>query len=182
MKVKPSARKGKVLIEVGRRDESIFRAAAQAVFRLKTILVPFDFSPCSKKAAQYALALAEQHSAAVTLLHAVAPPPYTGGEFSFDATAVEQAIRDGAKNELAGFAKKNAREGVKLETAVRTGAPLSVITQFAQELPADLIVIATHGRTGLSHILLGSVAESVVRHAPCPVLVVREREHDFIST
>ena len=76
----------------------------------------------------------------------------------------------------------NQQMPVKLlaDSLVRVGHPYQEITQAAQELKADLIVIATHGYTGLKHILLGSTAERVVRHASCPVLTVREREHDFV--
>lgn len=67
------------------------------------------------------------------------------------------------------------------QKSVRMGAPWHEITTAAQECEADLIIIATHGHTGLKHPLLGSTAERVVRHAPCPVLVVRDREHDFVD-
>ena len=66
--------------------------------------------------------------------------------------------------------------------AVRPGRPATEIVEAARELAADLIVIATHGRTGLQHVLLGSVAENVVRHAPCPVLTVREHEREFVES
>ena len=72
------------------------------------------------------------------------------------------------------------RASIGAEALVRAGQPYYEITTAAKELDVDLIVITTHGRTGLKHALLGSTAERVVRHAPCPVLTVREREHDFI--
>jgi nucleotide-binding universal stress UspA family protein len=69
---------------------------------------------------------------------------------------------------------------VAADTIVRTGSPAQEIIAIAERVPADMIVISTHGRTGLKHALLGSVTERVVRHAPCPVLVVRESERDIV--
>jgi nucleotide-binding universal stress UspA family protein len=74
-----------------------------------------------------------------------------------------------------------AKVGVPVETKVATGIPSEDIARVARELPADLIIMGTHGRAGMSHLLLGSVAEKVVRGAPCPVLTVRKEEHDFAS-
>jgi nucleotide-binding universal stress UspA family protein len=68
------------------------------------------------------------------------------------------------------------------QVSVRGGVPWQEVVDAARESDADLIIVATHGHTGLAHVLLGSVAERVVRHAPCPVLVVRERERDFLPT
>ena len=69
-----------------------------------------------------------------------------------------------------------------VKTLVRTGSPADEIVDAAKEMGVDLIILSTHGRTGLKHLLLGSMTENVVRRAPCPVLVVREREREFVST
>jgi nucleotide-binding universal stress UspA family protein len=71
-------------------------------------------------------------------------------------------------------------DAARSTTLLRTGQPHTEIVEAARELGADLIVLSTHGHTGLTHALLGSTAEKVVRHAPCPVLVVREKEHEFV--
>jgi universal stress protein A len=80
------------------------------------------------------------------------------------------------------MAAEQVRSQVKAVTQVCVGNPARAIVQTARDLPADLIVIATHGRTGLKHVLLGSVAEHVVQRAPCPVLIVRENEYEILPS
>jgi universal stress protein A len=183
MKIKPNKHSGEVVLEVGSRDERLLTAAATAPFRLKNILVPIDFSDCSRKALDYALPLAKQHGAGVTLLYVSPNPPYGGGEYGvIDVTLIEAEMRATGEKKLTAYAENEARGTVPLETIVRSSAPAVEIVQLAKSWPADLIVISTHGNTGLKHVLLGSVAEHVVRHAPCPVLVVREHEHEFLAS
>ncbi len=181
MKVKPTTRPGKVAVELGRGDVPLLVAAANAPFRFKKILVPIDFSGCSKKALQYALPLAEKHNSALTLLHVVPIPAYAAGEFTGVDYSVTTAMRTSGEKEMAGLVAGVVRGKVPAESVVRNGSPAIEIVELAKSLPADLIVISTHGRSGLKHVLLGSVAEHVVRHAPCPVLVVRESEHEFLA-
>jgi len=186
MKAKPTKHSGEVLLKVNRGDELLLDAASRtersSPFRIKTILVPIDFSDCAKKALQYALPLAKEHEAAITLVHVIATPSYPIGEFGGLEYATLQAdtsdLIDKKLNELA---VDEAAGEVPVDAVVRTGSPAAEIIDVARKLPADVIVISTHGRTGLKHVLLGSVAEQVVRHAPCPVLVVREREHEFLG-
>ncbi|HVY71082.1 MAG TPA: universal stress protein [Verrucomicrobiae bacterium] len=179
MKAKPSGKTGNVTIEMGSRDEALMEAASSP-FRMRRILVPVDFSDCSQKALQYALPLARSQQAALTLAHVV-HPVYTVGEYgALDTAQIEATMKAGAEKELAKLAASASGEGPPVNTVVRIGPPAREIIEVANDLAADLIVISTHGRTGLKHILLGSVAEQVVRHAPCPVLVVREREREII--
>ena len=183
MKVKPIKNSGGVVLEVNRRDEPLLRAATLAPFRLKKILVPIDFSDCSKKALQYALPLAKQHQAAITLLYVVPSPSYAVGEYGgIDFASLEAELRASADKQLATLAVDEVRSEIATDTLVRTGSPAAEIIEAARQILADLIVTSTHGRTGLKHAFLGSVTEYVVRHAPCPVLVVREREHEFVAT
>jgi universal stress protein A len=182
MKAKPTRTPGEVVLELNRRDEP-FMAAANAVtsrFRMKRILVPIDFSDCSRKALQYAIPLAQEHNAALTLLYVV-PPPYAAGEYvGIDYAQLQAEMRVSGDKGLSKLA--NELDGlVSAEKLVRVGSPASEIIEAAKDLDADVIVISTHGRTGLKHVLLGSVVEHVVRRAPCPVLVVREREHEFLA-
>ena len=180
MKVKPTKNSGEVVLEVNCRDEPLLTAATRAPFRLKKILVPIDFSDCSKKALQYALPLAKQHEAAITLLYVV-PTPFTVGEYGgVNYASLEADLRASADKQLATLAADEVRGRVAVDTLVSTGPPAAEIIEVAKRVLADLIVISTHGRTGLKHVFLGSVAENVVRHAPCPVLVVRESEHEFL--
>lgn len=182
MKARPARDSNAVVLEVGRRDESLLNAATTAPFRIKKILVPIDFSDCSKKALQYALPLGRQHGAAITLLYVVSGASYAVGEYGgIDYASLEADMRISGEKQLETLAVDEVRGAVPTDTQVKTGSPAVEIIELARSLPADLIVISTHGRTGLKHVFLGSVAEHVVRHAPCPVLVVRERQHEFVS-
>jgi nucleotide-binding universal stress UspA family protein len=126
--------------------------------------------------------LAKQHQAALTLLYVV-PSTYAAGEYGrFDYVSFEADMRVSGNKQLATLAVDEVRGEVPADTLVRTGSPAAEIIEAAKRIPADLIVISTHGRTGLKQVFLGSVTEYVVRHAPCPVLVVREREHEFVAT
>lgn len=184
MKAKPTKQPGGVVLEMDRRDEPLMAAASRTVatpFRLKRILVPIDFSDCAKKALQYAIPLAKEHEAAITLLY-VMPADRAVGEYGgIDYASLQTETRASSDRALAALVVDEVRGEVPADTLVRTGAPVVEILEAAKDLPADLIVISTHGRTGLKHVFLGSVAEHVVRRAPCPVLVVREREHEFIA-
>ena len=185
MKARPTRNPGEVRIELNRRDEPLMdaatRTAVKSPFKLKHILVPIDFSDCSKKALQYALPLAKEHQAVLTLLYVV-PPTYRGGEFGgIDYATLESEMDVSGKKELAKLAADEVRGKVLTDTVVRVGSPSREIIEMARSLPADLIVISTHGRTGLKHVFLGSVAEHVVQRASCPVFVVREREHEILA-
>jgi nucleotide-binding universal stress UspA family protein len=182
MKAKPTNHPGEVILELDRRDEPLMAAASivKSPFRLKKILVPIDFSDCSKKALQYAVPLAKEHKAAITLLHVVQTLCPTGDFVAADYAALQAEMCATGDRNLAKLAVDEVRGEVSADTMVRTGSAALEIITMAKSLPADLIVISTHGRTGLKHVIMGSVAEDVVRRAPCPVLVVREREHEFV--
>jgi nucleotide-binding universal stress UspA family protein len=185
MKAKPTKHPGEVVLELNRRDEPLMAAAtpsaAKSPFRLKKILVPIDFSGCARKALQYAIPLAKEHEAAITLLYVV-PTIAPAGDFVVaDYATVQAEMCASGGKQLAKLALDEVRGEVSADTIVHTGSPALEITAVAKSLPADLIVISTHGRTGLKHVFMGSVAEHVVRGAPCPVLVVREQEHDFVA-
>lgn len=148
----------------------------QGEVRLDRILVPVDFSPCSEKALIHAKALAAQFGAQLVLLNVVEPFSPTG-DLALDLARINIDQEKTAKDSLESY-RRAAGKGTK--AIVRTGSPARAITEEARHLAADLLVIATHGRTGLAHVALGSVAERVIRHAPCPVLVIREKADDFI--
>lgn len=148
--------------------------------RLKRILVPVDFSDHSVKAMRYAVRFAEQFGASLVLVHVAEPVRYP--ESIIIPPAMEEANRELVKRTRAALAKFAAREvpaRLACQNVVRLGSAYEEIAAAAKDTDADLIVIATHGHTGLKHLVLGSTAERVVRHAPCPVLTVREREHEF---
>jgi nucleotide-binding universal stress UspA family protein len=186
MKARRTRIPGEVTLKLNRRDEPLMEAATRTAMksplRLQRILVPIDFSECSKKALEYALPLAREQQAALTLLYVV-PPAYSAGEYSgVDFAQLEASLCDGGQRELTKIAVNEVRGEVSADTLIKVGSPARQIVETARKLPADLIVISTHGRTGLKHVLMGSVAEHVVQRAPCPVLVVREREHDIVAS
>ena len=145
-------------------------------FQLKKILVPIDFSKVSKDALAYAASLAEHFGTELILLHVAekAPIDYLLGRGLMNHLVVPMMKQ--AKADLARMAGSlNQTHGAHLSAVVRTGKPFEEICRAARTLGADLIVLTTHGRTGLKHVMLGSTAERVVRHADCPVLVVRAK-------
>lgn len=151
------------------------------IVNLQHILVPTDFSKESHRAIQYAKALAELFGAKITLLHIIVPlatPDLVYGPVAWDVAKVEESANKHLEELKSSFEFTSA---VELDCLVKEGHPLQEISGTAKELNTDLIIVATHGYTGFKHMLLGSVAEKVIRHAACPVLVVREKEHEFIS-
>ena len=183
MKVKPSNRSGNpggVVVELGPAEAELPGSRTLPVFRLKRILVPVDFSVCSKKALEYALPFARQFGASVHLLYIVQPYVPVSDLVPMDVESIETRMRDTGERELAALQQEIDRD-VKTEAMVRVGNPHMEIVRAASELDIDLIILSTHGRTGFSHVLMGSTTERVVRHAACPVLVLREHEHEFIE-
>jgi nucleotide-binding universal stress UspA family protein len=151
--------------------------AAGGTPRIKSILVPLDFSAPSRKALQYAVGWARHFGAKLTLLHVVEPAGTPDFAASFPlAMETDQQIA-AARTEMEHLVK-TARipRGVVEKILVRVGRAFHEITEASRTLKPDLILISTHGYTGLKHVLLGSTTERVVRHAPCPVFVLRGHE------
>ena len=143
------------------------------------ILVPTDFSEPSHNALRYARRFAEQFGAKITLLFVNEPVMYPDFAY-YPLTMENDQVMKIASAKLATIgAKEIGTEHVE-KILVRNGNPFHEITEAARTLKVDLIIISTHGYTGLKHALLGSTAERVVRHAPCPVLTVRDKEHEFV--
>ncbi len=143
------------------------------------MLVPVDFSGESFRAVDFALALARRFGATVHLVYVYEDKPQFSSMVNTPELFSDQEIAGRLKNEV------HRRFSIDLPTQnchFRTGRPSTEICAAAHKLNADLIVIATHGRTGLKHLTLGSTAEKTVRHAPCPVLVVREATRGPIKT
>lgn len=141
----------------------------------KKLLCPIDFSDASREALETAAALAKRHGAALTLFHAYPVPGYTFPDGSFVASSkMLEELAEQANRHLAEWKAIAVAAGVtSVEAATAVGEPAHEIVTFATEHGMDLVVVGTHGRTGLTHALMGSVAERVVRKAPCPVLTVR---------
>lgn len=170
---------GSVRFEVNRADEKMLESAPAAsvgppyAVSFKSILVPIDFSGCSEKALNFAVRFARQFGARLVLLH-VAPSyadPYFVTEFGPLQTDVVRASED----RLQTLARDVVPGDLKVQSLVRLGRPATTIVNTAHELGIDLIIISTHGYTGIRHVVFGSTAENVVRHAPCPVMTIRAK-------
>ncbi len=145
----------------------------------KTILVPVDFSSCSREGLRYAIAFANEFGARIILLHAT----YLGYIYSaegtpiYDIPGLQKAAREIAERKMRELVRSVNFGAVKFETAFTDGSPVIDICAFAKNHDVDLIITSTHGFTGFTHVLIGSIAEQVVRHAPCSVLVVPSHPH-----
>lgn len=148
---------------------------------INKILVPIDFSNYSKKALRYAVNFAKKFNSKIYLVYVVEPVIYPSdfsmGQVTFPVSDIE--MNEKAKDELNNLAKNEIGSQFEVETIIKTGKPFVEINETASELDIDLIIIATHGHTGMEHLLFGSTAEKVVRKAPCPVLTLREPVKGF---
>lgn len=150
--------------------------------RLKSILVPIDFSDLSKQALDYAVPFAQQFGARLTLLHVFEPVAASAFPALARLVLENDKVVAACKTELDRLVKEKGIPPKLVEKAlIRVGRSYVEIADAARTLKVDLIIISTHGYTGLKHTFLGSTTERVVRHAPCPVLVVRENQHEFVN-
>jgi nucleotide-binding universal stress UspA family protein len=151
---------------------------------LQHILVPTDFSEPSEAAVRYGKAFADNFGAALTLLHVIEPLSiyaWTSPEGSLPALAsVRDDLENSAREHLQRILTGAERDRYRAKLVLLDGSPFLEIIRFARSQDVDLIVMGTHGRGPIAHMLMGSVAEKVVRKAPCPVLTVRHPEHEFV--
>jgi nucleotide-binding universal stress UspA family protein len=143
--------------------------------QFKTILLATDFSENSEYAFEYALSMAKKYDALLALIHVINEPVDLRGFYvphiSFDT--LEEEIEQGARKMMDRFCRTHLRDYQKYESFIVPGIPYDEIIKKANELSADLIIMGTHGRSGLDHVLFGSTAEKVVRKSVVPVLTVR---------
>jgi nucleotide-binding universal stress UspA family protein len=155
-----------------------------AMIALKNILIATDFEEAADAALTYARALAQPFGATLHVLHVTGDIRLTatGAELYLTVdTDLQREVDEAARQRLADLVIDSDGSGPPTRTVVRTSnAPAAVIVQYARENAIDLIVMGTHGRRGMAHLLMGSVAERVVRTAPCPVLTVHHPEHEFV--
>lgn len=138
------------------------------------LLVPVDFSDYADQALAYAIELAQSLRARITLVHVIHLTPLAMGDIS--ATTLVPYLEDmerTAQEYIQAALERVRRAGLQGDSVLVQGIPFQAIIETARDHNVDLIVMGTHGRTGLTHVLMGSVAEKVVRLAPCPVLVTR---------
>jgi nucleotide-binding universal stress UspA family protein len=146
--------------------------------QVRRILVPLDFSEHAPSLIEWAIHLAREHESAVVLLHAYHPPvEFQQLEGAYLPPDFWSNVKSEAEQSLGRYADEVRAAGLSCELLVREGYPATVIEDVAREVSADLIVIGTRGRTGLKHLLLGSIAERVVQKAPCAVLTVKPKPH-----
>jgi nucleotide-binding universal stress UspA family protein len=152
--------------------------AVEEKFSIRSILVPIDFSLHSKNALKYAVPLAEKFGASLHLVYVVEPTIYPAdlGFGQVVLPGVEEELREKGGEELQSLMEKEIGGRVKSSCAVRTGNPHQEILREAEELGVALIVVATHGHSGVEHMLFGSTADRIVRNAKCPVLTVRPEQ------
>jgi nucleotide-binding universal stress UspA family protein len=142
---------------------------------VKRILVPTDFSETSDAALTYAIGVAQAFGAQLYLLHV---PGETGVNFEADFPMVE--FENATRERLETLVSEGEARRLQPEYALRLGAPSEQIVRYAADRDIDLIVMGTHGRGGVAHMVMGSVAEKVVRTAPCPVLTVRQSRQPVV--
>jgi universal stress protein A len=188
MKIKPAKEPGHVMVELSASDSERLSKTAEkkdrlmSPFKLKKILVPLDFSDCSKKALQYAVPFAKQFNARMIFLHVLPIHFATGwGIDPVTYPVIEEDLRKDSETRLTTLVQETVPSEIPVQIEVRHGVPSAEIVNAAKEMAADVIVMSTHGHTGRIHAFIGSVAGDVVRLAPCPVLMVREHEHEFIQ-
>ena len=141
--------------------------------RIKRILVPIDFSSCAEQALEEAVRIAQQLGAQIDLLHVIQwPVHYEYPAASEDYRRLLEEMRDRSTEKLGAIGERVTGQQIEATTRTVEGLAPDEIVESAEELGSDLIVMGTRGRTGLDHLLLGSVAERTIRDAPCPVLAV----------
>ena len=148
---------------------------------IRRILFPTDFSEYADHAWSYALTFAQEFGAEVHLLHVVAPPPRLAEAYAvnFDPEKMVKALAGEANASMDRTVEAAKSWGLIFRREVRVGVDFREIIDYVTKQDIDLIVMATHGRTGLAHALLGSVAEKVVRKSPCPVLTIKHPTMKF---
>ncbi|MFA7289305.1 MAG: universal stress protein [Melioribacteraceae bacterium] len=143
---------------------------------ISKVLVPIDFSEYSKNAFKYSVDFVKQFDAELFLIYVVEPIIYPA-DFSLGQVAIPSIdidMQKKAEEELDSLAKQFINNNLNYKVVIKTGKPFVEINEYAREQDIDMIIIATHGHTGVEHLLFGSTAEKVVRKAPCPVLTLRE--------
>jgi universal stress protein A len=151
------------------------------MIKLKNILCPIDHSDCSKEALKYAVSFAMKDEAKLYLLHVIDIRSFDESMEVMDVQMPddEETIKK-LKTKLLECVPEEIRSDMQIEALVVRGVPFAEIISIAKKNKADMIVMGTHGRTGLAHIMIGSVSEKVVRKAHCPVLTVRQSDHKFV--
>jgi universal stress protein A len=143
------------------------------MLEVRTIVCPVDFSETSRRALEYAAAMAEKCGSTLSVVHVVEDVPALTAYAGVVTRSLREEMEDSARRDLGEWVSGLGPVAAQARLAVIRGTPYKAIVEFAKREKADLIVMGTHGRSGFEHAFFGSVAERVLRRAPCPVLVVR---------
>ncbi len=142
--------------------------------QIRRILVPIDFSEHAEAVVNWAAHLAEEHESEIVLLHVYhLPVEFRQVEGAYLPADFWTSMKDAAKQQLAQYGERLREQGLDVKEVTREGYPATAIEEEIEQIKADLVVIGSRGRTGLGHLLLGSIAERVVQKARCPVLTVK---------
>lgn len=147
---------------------------------IKSILCPVDFSDSSRNAFRYACEFARSMGSQIHVLNVVEPRPMAA-DMALNYIPLEEDLEKAAREDLDALVRDAVASGLDIRTDVVVGTPAEVILQYMEDFDVSLLIIGSHGRTGLSRLLMGSVTESVVRKAGIPVLMVKAGEKEFIS-
>jgi nucleotide-binding universal stress UspA family protein len=150
------------------------------MINLKNILCPIDHSDCSKEALKYAVSFAMKDEAKLYLLHVIDIRSFDESLDTMTRQMPDDETIKQLKTKLFECVPEEIRNDMQVEALVVQGIPFAEIISIAKKNKVDMIVMGTHGRTGLAHIMIGSVSEKVVRKAHCPVLTVRQSGHKFV--
>ena len=150
------------------------------MIELNHILVPTDFSKSGRAALKYAVTLADEFGSAVHLLHVVEPMPPGVLMSRIPVEELRDGMKKNAEEQMAEVRGIWSEYNFPVTEVIKEGIPFVEIIKFAKDNDVDLIIMGTHGRGAIQHALMGSVAEKIVRKAPCPVLTVRDPEHEFV--
>ena len=151
------------------------------MINIKNILCPIDYSIYSETALKYAIEFAEKYQAKLYLMHVLDIRVYDINDPElYNVNIIDEETVDKLRERLLKCVNEDTKGRISVEAIIIQGVPFVEIIKASKNYKIDLIVLGTHGRTGLSHAIMGSVAEKVVRKAPCPVLTIRHPEHDFI--
>lgn len=169
-----TAKPSKASPQRGAKKASGRKNTSKRALRIKKILVPIDFSQSSVQALRFACRYAEFYEASLILMHV--NPVVLSPDVKHSLKRKESAmLQEKVREQLAAIHRKERKRDLPMESVVANGVPYREIVDAARKWKADLIVISTHGHTGLAHVMLGSTAERVVRDAPCPVITVHQK-------
>jgi nucleotide-binding universal stress UspA family protein len=173
MKDKPTGQTGEPCPATREKDQVPLQRSEPSLVSLRRILVPIDFSDCSKEALRCAVPFARHFGASLLALHVVQPAYPADPCLINQYEQFESSLVESSKSWLAQLLLAMVPSEVPVQAFVRTGHPATEIVHVAREMRADMVIISTHGYTGIKHVVFGSTAENVVRHCPCPVLTMR---------